>query len=209
MPVPANLASRRVYHFTHVENLRSVLAKGLLARRHRAFPIVESRSVANMGLQSRRALVRIPCGPGGQVHDYVPLYFGSRSPMLYSITHDQGINQSDLVYFEFSIDLVERPEVVFTRASAHTIGDDGFFSDPAKLEELDWAAIDIRDPDTPDSELRHRRMAEVLVYRELSIREAVVCIAFDEVALLKVKGLLEPDCPIPVGLQSPERIHWF
>lgn len=46
---------------------------------------VEYTSIAHQTIQDRRAYTQVPCGPGGCLHDYVPFYFGARSPMLYAI----------------------------------------------------------------------------------------------------------------------------
>ena len=143
------------------------------------------------------------------MHDYLPLYFGSRSPMLFSIISSQGVDQRDLVYFEFPIQLAERRNVVFTHASAHTLTEGGFFDDPAALRELDWDAIDMFDPEAPVSAVRHRRMAEMLVHRQLSVHEALACITADAVALQKVRSIVEAETGVPVSLESRDRIHWF
>lgn len=142
------------------------------------------------------------------VHDYVPLYFGARSPMLYSIISRQGVQQADLVYLEFPITLADRPDVVFTRASAHTIGPDDFFDDAASLEQLDWRAIDSQNPESPIDDQRHRRMAELLVHRQLSLAAVITCVTFDEQATRRVEAMTAP-YSIPVTLQSRNRVHWY
>jgi hypothetical protein len=128
--------------------------------------------------------------------------------MLYSITSGQGVSQADLVYLEFPIALAERPDVVFTRASAHTIGPDGFFNDAASLERLDWVAIDSQDPESPIDDERHRRMAELLVHKQLPLAAALACVAFDIDAARRVEAIIPPSS-VPVTLQSADRIHWY
>ncbi|WP_363627100.1 DarT ssDNA thymidine ADP-ribosyltransferase family protein [Mesorhizobium sp.] len=56
--------------------------------------------MAAPGIQQRRAEMAVTCGPGGCVHDYVPLYFGSRSLMLLSVINAKNVDQMDILYFE-------------------------------------------------------------------------------------------------------------
>ena len=120
MPIPAAHANRLIYHFTHIDNLPGLLLTGFLANNHPKFPKGGHRSVAEKGIQQRRADLKVPCGLGGVVHDYVPLYFGSLSLMLLRVIHAKNIDQMDILYFEFPIDLLNTRDVVFTDASANT-----------------------------------------------------------------------------------------
>jgi hypothetical protein len=85
MPIPITHRHRLVYHFTLLDNLPGIIQGGLLSpnaqRRQRA----THRSIAEQGIQAGRARMRVPCGPGGVVHDYVPFYFTNLSPMLQSV----------------------------------------------------------------------------------------------------------------------------
>lgn len=99
MPIPANHAHRYIYHFTHIDNLRDLLKTGFLAKNHPNFPTVGGRSIAAESIQARRATMPVTCGPGGVVHDYVPLYFGSVSPMLLSVVRAKNVDQMDILYF--------------------------------------------------------------------------------------------------------------
>ena len=79
-----------LYHITHLDNLPGILRTGCLhchRQLHQAgqHPV----NIAYQGIQDRRASTRVPCGPGGVLHDYVPFYFAPRSPMLYAIHRNQ------------------------------------------------------------------------------------------------------------------------
>ena len=73
---------RLAYHFTHIDNLDSVLSAGalqcdLVVQASRAL----ARETADRDLKDRRRTVAVP-GTGGMLADYVPFYFAPRSPML-------------------------------------------------------------------------------------------------------------------------------
>ncbi|MBW7860883.1 MAG: DUF4433 domain-containing protein [Rhodocyclaceae bacterium] len=209
MPIPREHSQRFVFHFSHIDNLPGLLAHGFLAKNHVQFP-QEHRSIAAEGIQDRRARMSVPCGPGGCVHDYVPLYFGSVSPMLLGVINAKNVDQYDILYFEFPIDLVERADAVFTNASANTNMAPAFYSDPADLVKLDWPAIDSRKWGNPDDGFRHRRMAELLVYGQLPVTAATRCVVWNDAAKKRVEAIVGTR-PFPcLDFQDHRtRPHWF
>ena len=209
MPIPAEHSHRFVYHFSHIDNLPGLLRDGFLAKNHPQFPS-KHRSIAAEGIQDRRARMVVPCDPGGCVHDYVPLYFGSVSPMLLGVVNAKNVDQYDILYFEFPIDLVERADAVFTGASANTAVPPAFFSDPADLAKLDWDAIDSRKWGNTDESFRHRRMAELLIYGQLSVTAATRCVVWNDAAKQRVEAIVGTN-PFPrLEFQDRwNRPHWF
>ncbi len=70
----------------HVESLATCLERGGL---HAPSAVPDDglpyRSIHRSDVQATRGLRHVPCGPGGTTTDYVPFYFGPRSPMLYQL----------------------------------------------------------------------------------------------------------------------------
>lgn len=180
MPIPAAHTHRSIYHFTHIDNLPGLLQTGFLANNHQNFPQNGHRTIAARGIQQRRAIMDVTCGPRGVVHDYVPLYFGSVSPMLLQVINCKNVDQMDIVYFEFPITLVNRDDVVFTDASANTAIPPNFYSDPAFLDHLNWEAIDSRSWGSVNDVYKHQRMAEVLVHSALPFQQAQRVVVWNE-----------------------------
>lgn len=209
MPIPVEHSHRYVYHFSHIDNLPGLLRHGFLAKNHAKFPRKHC-SIAAESIQDRRATMAVTCGPGGCVHDYVPLYFGSVSPMLLGVINAKNVDQYDILYFEFPIDLVERADVVFTGASANTALPPAFYSDPADLLKLDWAAIDSRKWGNLDDDFRHRRMAELLIYDQLPVTAATRCVVWNDAAKKRVEAMVGTN-PFPrLEFQDRwNRPHWF
>ena len=60
------------------------------------------KTIHNEEVQDKRHITRIPCGPGGTIHDYVPFYFGYLSPMMLNLKTGRvpGYNegQAPLIY---------------------------------------------------------------------------------------------------------------
>ena len=209
MSIPAPHAWRNVYHFSHVDNLPGLLRSGFLANNHPRFPRRSRRSIASAEIQERRAAMAVPCGPGGCVHDYVPLYFGARSPMLLGVIQAKNVDQFEILYFEFPIALAARPDAVFTGASANTAAPPDFYSDPADLANLDWAAIDSLKWGNADEGFRHRRMAELLIRDQLPVSAAVRCVVWNEDVKKHVERIVN-GAPFPtIELEHPNRRHWY
>lgn len=210
MTIPPAHSNRCVYHFTHLDNLPRILSIGFLCNNHPKFP-KKCKSIAEPGIQDRRAAMAVPCAPGGVVHDYVPLYFGSLSPMLLGVINKKNIDQLEVLYFEFPISLLTREDVIFTDASANTIVPPNFYTDPADLANLNWAEIDSRKWESQSEDLRHQRMAEVLVHHRLDVKKASRVVVWNEEIRKRVlddvknSGLNFP----PVTFEAFERPHYF
>lgn len=114
-----------LFHFTHIDNLASIITDGLLSdstvrvTRSLRVEVGEDRIKA----QRRRRVV--PIAPGGVVADYVPFYFAARSPMLYTISRGNVPayhgGQEPLVYLVTDINRVQAAgcEFVFTDRNAY------------------------------------------------------------------------------------------
>lgn len=158
-----------VYHFTPIENLDEILKSGGIVCNN----LCETQqvSVAHGHIQDRRAKKQVPCGPGGNLHDYVPFYFCPRSPMMYAIqggrvaSYSKG--QGELVYLVLTLESVSGAgrDFVFTDRHAVTVYAE-FYTDPVHLVEFDWALMKATQwNDTlnyPDR--KERKQAEFLVH---------------------------------------------
>jgi hypothetical protein len=169
MPILSQYSAIFFYHFSHLENLPSMLAHGLFCPNEQKRCGHSHKSIALKGIQNRRATMSVTRSPYGVVHDYVPFYFCKRSSMLLSVLHAKNVDQQHLIYIALPISIVGTPGVVFTDASANTDVPPNFFTDPADLTRLNWPAIDsLKWKMSSDAE-KQSRMAEVLVYKKVDI----------------------------------------
>src|SRR5690348_11779452 len=72
---------KELHYITHVDNLASICARGVLS--HQRARRVRHRSVASEEIQNRRARKRLP--NGARLHSYANLYFDARNPMMYRL----------------------------------------------------------------------------------------------------------------------------
>ena len=209
MPIPDEFANRFIYHFTHIDNLPGLLETGLVANGHPAFP-TGVQSIAEAGIQARRAQMAVPCGPRGVVHDYVPFYFGAKSLMLLGVIHKKNVDQCDILYFEFPISLLDLGEAVFTDASANTVVAPNFYSNPKDLSKLNWGEIDSQKWSCASDALRHQRMAEALIHGNVPLSAASACIVWNSSTKERVEKLADGVDDFPkINFENQSRRHYF
>jgi len=173
----ASFRDRTIFHITHIRNLPGILTHGELvcdseASRKNLIEI----DIGMPSIKARRRTTVVPCGQGGTPADYVPFYFGPRSPMLFSIsrgnvqTYSEG--QDPVIYLVTTLATVRSAGLpcVFTEGNAGA-GFVEFHDDDAQLLEssIDWALMRARYwTDTADDPARaNRRQAEYLVHRAM------------------------------------------
>ena len=180
MTIPSEYKNRSVYHFTHVDNLPEILKHGLLSTNEKKRLDIEHTAIAYTDIQERRACMDVPCGGGGVVHDYVPLYFCKRSSMLLAVVNGKIADQQLIVYFEFPITIMNRYPWVLTDASANTSRPPNFYDSEADLCNLKWKYIDSPKWGMPSDSAKQARQAELLIHRGIDIAAVSKIIVWNE-----------------------------
>lgn len=116
---------------------------------------------------------RIPCGPGGVIHDYVSFYFGPRSPMLYQL-HTGWVpgyagGQEPLVYLVTTAQAVQECGAGFVFSDGHGIASfTSWFDDLGNLNKVDWEAVYGRvwKDTVEDMDRQRRKQSEFLVHKK-------------------------------------------
>ncbi len=184
--IPAAYTQKFFYHFTHIDNLESILQHGLLCTNEKTASGINHANVALAEIQQRRSKMQVSCGPQGNVHDYVPFYLCQRNPMFLHILNTKNIDMCDIIFLTIDISRITENDVVFCNASANTDMPPDFFSDPKDLDQLDWTAIDANSWSPKDDDERHRRMAEVLIYKKVEVDEITKIFVCNDRAKTKV-----------------------
>lgn len=161
---------------THMNNVPGIIQDGELKsynsmRGHSYF------NLANPDVQAGRATKVVP-PTGRPLHEYVPLYFGNRTPM---VAVNQGHNE-DLVFIRFSLDLLNLGGVVICDGNARA-GNTKFrlYTQIEDLAILDSKAINTVKY-AGDVELKRRKQAEILVPEKLSLTLAYDFICYSNSA---------------------------
>ncbi len=199
MNIPQKYKGKYFYHFTHIDNIPSIVAhKGLFSTNQKNAFGISHHNVALMNIQNRRSEMKVTVGPGGVVHDYVPFYFASTNIMLLSLLNRKIVDQPYIVFMAVSIEKLLEEKVVFTDASANTTEPPRFYDDPNDLDKLNWNLIDSTKWGTKSDAELHARMAEVLVYDFVPLNWINTYIVFNKIGASTIKN-----CYKNAGLQQP------
>ncbi len=199
------------YHFTHIDNLDSILKNGLLATSEKDRKDIIHENIANMDIQSTRSQIAISSELKlvrkyevseylFDYHEFVPFYFSQRSPMLLSLSMLKNIDQERVIYFVIDCKkmLQEKENCFFTDQSVNRISDLPNLSNNEKdLDRLDWDAICDRKYRL-DDRTKHRKMAEFVVHKQVFMHDVVKIITYaNDFWSNKVKEIFQANGIIP------------
>ena len=180
------LEAINIYRIVHKDNVDYILQNGMFCREHPSFDPANI-FIGDSILTGQRHDFVIPLKDCGNLGDYVPFYFGFRSPMLYNIhTGYRGViqrSQSDIVYIVCKLyHLVEAGfNIIFTDGHAKNKVT-RFFRDTKDLNQLDWTSINAltwyNSDETPDR--MRRKQAECLVKTAIPPQYIAALVVFDE-----------------------------
>ena len=175
-----------IYHFSHHSHLKSVSERGLVCKES-----ISSQSyidISSQSVQDNRSRTNVPITPpNGNLHNYVPFYFGPLSPTLFTISRNPdehgGVAQRDLIYFLTTAERIASDglDFVFTDGHGVMVMTD-FYSDLNDLTSVDQAIVGERYwADTPeDPDRKRRKQAEFLVHQTCPWEQIVGIGVFDE-----------------------------
>lgn len=149
-----------LYHMTHKNNLENILQNGLLSHTQ-AHGGLNQVDIADNQVNTRRG--RRETIHNRSIHDYVPLYFNPKNPMLFRRRNIQD----DIVILAIDRNLILSQNSIFTDGNAASQGT-RFFNSINQLTQLNWRCIkgefwnDFADG-------KRIRCAEVLVFPRIEI----------------------------------------
>ena len=173
-------ARPKLYHITHVDNLRDIAADGgLLPDAEMLAQGGPPQAIGMSGIKRRRVEeLEVDRQPGTKVGDYVPFYFCPRSVMLFVIhcanhpelTYRDG--QGPIVHLEADLHAVIQWAEESGRRWAFSLSNAGayyteFRSRLDELDQLDWRAIAATD--FRSAEVKERKQAEFLLHGRFPI----------------------------------------
>lgn len=183
-----------LYYMLPLENVSTVMKRGILSyNKAKSLP---HRSFADASVQWRRDHLIIP-GADRHIHDYVPLYFTTHTPMQYVLTQgaNRVIEQGDLVFIEVdAVRAFSTPGTVFTDGNVAS-GETYIYTDLECLSELDWHVV--REvPNCYSREYKRKKAAEVLVPDHIPSDYFLRVVVFDAKAQKKLSRTVRCTCEV-------------
>jgi hypothetical protein len=189
-----------VFHILPIEKLVSVIEHGLLCDAHaqHMFGTQHSIDAAHSSLKEVRRRRTIPVAPGGVMADYVPFYFGPRSPMLFSIKCGNteygrnGRGQAGMVHLVLHLEVLARDfDGLWCFVDGHLTR--AWVQFGTSLDELDqridFDVMRARWWNAPD-EVRSARQAELLVHRLVPWKYVAFIVVMNDRVASEVRELI-------------------
>ena len=149
-----------LYHMTHKNNLENILRNGLLSHT-KAHAGLNQVDIADDQVNTRRE--RKETIYNRSIHDYVPLYFNPKNPMLFRRRNIQN----DILIFAIDRNLILNPNSIFTDGNAASQGT-RFFNSTGQLRQLNWQCIN-GEFWNEFSDGKRIKCAEVLVFPKIDV----------------------------------------
>ena len=149
-----------LYHLTHIENLPNIMNYGLMSHNQARENNLIISDISDPNVNSRRD--RIEPVNSRNLHDYVPLYFNPRNPMLFVRRNIQ----EDIVILCIDSKIMFDYNCIFTDGNAAS-NCTNFYCDFRDLDKLNWDCIDGTYWNN-FSDGRRIRCAEVLIYPKVT-----------------------------------------
>jgi hypothetical protein len=171
MPIPSPTP---IYRIIHVDNLKLYLERGKIhSPNDDPKDGLEYRTIHDENIQSARREWTIPCGPKGVLHDYVPFYFGTRSPMLLRLKTGRVLHyhegQEPIIYLVSSVQTILQEGYNFVFSDGQGIKRfTSWYCREEDLGMLDWNCIHARrwNDTTGEPDRMRRKQAEFLIHRQ-------------------------------------------
>jgi len=183
-----------IYHFTHISNLSSLISSGgVICKNGVDSSSIIYRSAAYDSVQGHREIFKVPVAPGGLIHDYVPFYFNSRSPMLFAVHRGNipGVSMSEVVFFKTTAQTIEGAGKLFVFTDGHGIMDlTDYYNNLNELSEVPWDVVNAKYW-TNFVDGRRLRQSEFLVHSKLDWELIETIGVYNQTMKDRVEGLIQ------------------
>lgn len=187
-----------VLHMTDLQNLESILSrKEILSHNQVTHLGLAIEDISNASVQDGRSTKTIPCS-GKLLHDYVPLYWGKKTPMV-STLRDRN---ETLIFLMFSTNLLSDYSCVISDGNARSA--ETTFVNFTHIDDLN--ILYPKDINTSqyanDSDVKRHKQSELLVLNKLPLKHLLRIICFSESVKSAVEKLLTThgvNCGVYIG----------
>jgi len=173
-------------HITHITNLAGIVTNGLQSHNLMLVTSQKYFDLSDPSVQLGREQKIIPA-TGKNLHDYVPLYFGWKPPMLF--THQDKFEE--IIYLRFSLNILTTHGAVISDGNARSHGTSFYlFSGFDDLTNLNVKAInDVKW--SGDSEKKRQKQAEILIPNLIPFSQVLDIICYSPRASKQVVDILQ------------------
>ncbi|MGQ9629827.1 MAG: DarT ssDNA thymidine ADP-ribosyltransferase family protein [bacterium] len=114
------LKLRGLYYITHIDNLASILEKGILSHRLIKENRISHTAIYNEEIIAMRESKTTP--DGRSLWDFANLYFQPRNAMLYRVVFFGGASRDDIIIIGVKVSILNREDILITTGNAASYG---------------------------------------------------------------------------------------
>lgn len=122
-----------LFYITHLDNVASILKLGILSHNLAHRNGFVSTDISNQQVNARRN--RVDNNLGGNIHDYTPLYFNHKNPMLYTLCKNSDRNK--LILLKVNPHILLADNVSFSDGNA-SVRSTKFYKNIDEFNKLNW-----------------------------------------------------------------------
>ncbi len=182
----SNLDKIYLYRMTHIENIPHILQFGITHfDSGNANP--NYKSIGDSSLITTRNKYRL--NNGKLLGEYIPFYFGIRTPMLYVVQHGfnmvEPMSAEKIVYCVSSVQKIIDLNLEFLFTNGHAVNSFSSQYTSASINNIssivDWKAVRAKYwNDENDLDLKRRKEAEFLVLGDIPINAILGYVVYNE-----------------------------
>jgi len=203
-----------LYRITHFNNLLYILKHGLYTQQS---PMADLNyiSIGDTSLINYRSQINAIDPPGGNLSEYIPFYFGPRSPMLYQIAKGDDLvlkhNQESIIYLISSFQQVKLHQLMYFFTDGHARSNTSTcYNSEADLLKIDKDTVyaSYWKSDETDLHRQQKKQAEFLIKNHVPISCIEYIGVFNENAKQNVIHLLQQE-NIKIKIRvSPDKLYY-
>jgi hypothetical protein len=182
-----------LYHMTYISNISSILSLGLLSHKQAHYYKLIKQDISDVDVQNIRHTKKVR---GMSLHNYVPLYFNPKNPMLYRRKN----LQNNIVLLGVDPLVLVDSRNVFSDGNA-SCSQTKFYWDLKMLSRLNWYIIRQSTwHDQPDG--KRIKCAEVLVYPNVPVTKINKIFCYSEQVAKQIYTWLGDNLSIQVEVNK-------
>lgn len=181
------LKLRGLYYITHIDNLASILRKGILCHRRIEDEKINFTPIYDPGIVARRKEKKLP--DGRNLWDFANLYFQPRNAMLYRVIFFSGVNPEDIIIIGFKSSILDRKDIYVTTGNAASLETEFFPSEQAQKHIKNIREKTDKEWWTSQDGSKRELMAECLVPDTVDPKYISEIYVLNNKALNKVKSI--------------------
>lgn len=125
-----------LFYTAHIDNIESILELGILSHNIAHSKGLVTEDISDQQVNARRN--RIVTSLGKNIHDFAPLYFNPKNPMLYRLC--KTMNRENLILLKVNPHILLANDVAFSDGNAAT-STTKFYNDIQDFNRLNWSLI--------------------------------------------------------------------